>query len=112
MPKLGGFGLPGREALEQQRQQGPSRRLVGFELVERGGIPRHGYPVQVGNAVIGAVTSGTASPTLGKTIGMALIERAYAGLGKPLAIIIRNRPVQAVQVKLPFYRRSRGTTRP
>lgn len=101
----------GREALVRQRDEGPPRRLVGFELVERGGIPRHGYPVQVGNEVIGAVTSGTVSPTLGKTIGMALVARAYAGIGKPFAIVIRNRPVEAVQVKLPFYRRSRATPR-
>ena len=101
----------GREALERQRDQGPPRRLVGFELVERGGIPRHGYPVQFESDVVGTVTSGTVSPTLGKTIGMALIARHDAAPGRPLEILIRDRLVKAVQVKLPFYRRSRSTSR-
>jgi aminomethyltransferase len=97
----------GREALEQQREHGPSRRLVGFELVERGGIPRHGYAVLVRGEQVGTVTSGTSSPTLGKTIGLALIESRYAGIGQPLEILVRGKPVAAVQVKLPFYRRPR-----
>jgi len=57
------------------------------------------------------VTSGTVSPTLGKTIGMALIARHAAAPGRPLEILIRDRLVKAVQVKLPFYRRSRSTSR-
>ncbi len=101
----------GREALERQREQGPPRRLVGFELVGRGGIPRTGYEVRVGDDVIGAVTSGTASPTLGKTIGMALIASRYAGVGQPFQVVIRGKPVDAVQVSMPFYRRPRRTAR-
>ncbi|MCX7623126.1 MAG: glycine cleavage system aminomethyltransferase GcvT [Thermomicrobium sp.] len=97
----------GRESLARQREEGPPRRLVGFVLTERGGIPRTGYPVQVEGQIIGAVTSGTSSPTLEKTIGMALIDRRFAGIGRPLAVVIRERPVAAVQVKLPFYRRAR-----
>jgi aminomethyltransferase len=51
------------------------------------------------------VTSGTSSPTLGENIGLALIERQYAGVGKPLDIVIRGKPVAAVQVHTPFYKR-------
>ncbi len=97
----------GREALERQLQEGVPRKLVGFELVERGGIPRHGYEVQLAGRRIGYVTSGTSSPTLGKTIGLALIERAAVGIGREFEVIIRGRPVRAHQVKTPFYRRPR-----
>ena len=59
------------------------------------------------------VTSGAHSPTLGAEIGLALVDASVAGVGKPLDIVIRGRPVPAVQVKLPFYRRrdvDRGTS--
>jgi aminomethyltransferase len=55
---------------------------------------------------IGEVTSGAFSPTLGENIGLALIDREYAGVGKPIQIIVRNKPVDAVQVKTPFYKRN------
>jgi aminomethyltransferase len=61
--------------------------------------------VQLGGREIGFVTSGAMSPTLGENIGLALIERESAGVGKPLEIVIRDRCVPAVQVKTPFYRR-------
>lgn len=95
----------GREALAQQKTVGVPRRLVGFKMVERGGAPRAHYEVQVDGRVVGFVTSGTASPTLGENIGLALVDRAAAGIGKPLDIIIRGKPVRAVQVRTPFYRR-------
>lgn len=95
----------GRDALEAKREQGIDRTLVGFKLVERGGVPRTHYDVQVDGQSIGFVTSGTSSPTLGENIGLALIDKQYAGVGKPLDIIIRNKPVRAEQVKLPFYSR-------
>ncbi|HWV36383.1 MAG TPA: glycine cleavage T C-terminal barrel domain-containing protein, partial [Thermomicrobiales bacterium] len=68
--------------------------------------PRTHYPVQVDGEVIGEVTSGAFSPTLGENIGLALIAREYAGVGKPFQIIIRGKPVDAVQVKTPFYKRA------
>jgi aminomethyltransferase len=95
----------GREALLKQREEGLKRRLVGFKLVERGGAPRTHYEIQVDGKVIGEVTSGSRSPTLGETIGLGLIDAEYAGVGKPLDIIIRNKPVRAEQVRTPFYNR-------
>ncbi|MBW3632631.1 MAG: glycine cleavage system aminomethyltransferase GcvT, partial [Chloroflexi bacterium] len=100
----------GREAIAEVKESGPSRRTVGFQLLERAGSARHGYPVQLGGRDIGIVTSGAHSPTLGKEIGLALIDADAAGVGKPLEIVIRGRPVKAEQVKLPFYRRSRNET--
>lgn len=95
----------GREALEAKRSAGVNQTTVGFKLVERGGVPRTHYDVQVDGKSVGFVTSGTASPTLGENIGLALIEKDHAGVGKPLDIIIRNKPVKAEQIKLPFYSR-------
>jgi aminomethyltransferase len=60
---------------------------------------------------IGEVTSGAFSPTLGENIGLALIEREYAGVGKPLKIMVRNKAVDAVQVKTPFYKREKQESR-
>jgi aminomethyltransferase len=98
----------GREAIAEVKESGPPRRTVGFRLLERAGSARHGYPVQLGGRDIGIVTSGAHSPTLGAEIGLALIDADAAGVGKPLEIVIRGRPVKAEQVKLPFYRRSRN----
>lgn len=95
----------GRAPMAEAKANKPSRRLVGFKLVGRGGSPRTHYPVAVDGEVIGEVTSGAMSPTLGENIGLALIKREYAGVGKPLQIMIRNKPVEAVQVKTPFYQR-------
>lgn len=97
----------GRDALLAKREEGINRTIVGFKLIERGGVPRTHYDVQVDGKSVGFVTSGTSSPTLGENIGLALIDKQYAGVGKPLDIIIRNKPVKAEQVKLPFY--SRGS---
>lgn len=95
----------GREALLKQKDEGLKRRLVGFKLVERGGTPRTHYEVQVDGKLIGEVTSGSRSPTLGENIGLALVETGYAGVGKPLDIIVRGKPVRAEQVRTPFYKR-------
>ncbi|HUY99393.1 MAG TPA: glycine cleavage system aminomethyltransferase GcvT [Thermomicrobiaceae bacterium] len=95
----------GRDALSKQKEQGIRRRLVGFKMVERGGVPRSHFEVQVDGKSVGFVTSGTSSPTLGENIGLALVDRSVAGVGKPLDIVIRGKPVRAVQVKMPFYKR-------
>lgn len=96
----------GRDALLRVRDEKPARRLVGFRMVERGGAPRAEYEVQVNGATVGHVTSGTHSPSLGQSIGLALVDRAVAGVGKPLDVIIRGKPVRAEQVKTPFYKRA------
>ena len=74
-------------------------------MTERGGVPRSHYEVRVDGRPIGHVTSGTTSPTTGENIGLALIERQYAGVGKPLNIVIRGKDVAAEQVRTPFYKR-------
>lgn len=95
----------GRKALMDQRLSGVSRRLVGFELKERG-IARQGHEIVVGADVVGRVTSGTFSPTFQKALGMAYVPRQLAAEGTPLAISVRGRKIAAQIVKTPFYRRS------
>ena len=97
----------GRDALIRQRDAGVTRRLVGFEMVERG-IARHGYPVYVGEEQVGIVTSGTRTPFLEKAIGLAYVPRAASTPGAECAIEIRGRRVRARIVPLPFYSRPRG----
>ena len=97
----------GRDALVRVRDEKPARRLVGFRMVERGGAPRAGYELQVDGETVGFVTSGTHSPTLNQSIGLALVKRGVAGVGKPLDVIIRGKPVRAEQVKTPFYQREK-----
>ncbi|RAL22705.1 glycine cleavage system aminomethyltransferase GcvT [Thermoflavimicrobium daqui] len=97
----------GKEALKEQKEKGLSRKLVGIEMVGRG-IPRHGYAVYAIDKAepIGFVTSGTHSPTLKKNLGFALIQAEYASVGTPVAVEIRNKRVEAVTVKTPFYKRT------
>ena len=93
------------ETLEQQRLNGVSRKLVGFELKERG-IPRQGYPIldSDGNTV-GEVTSGTMSPSLSKGIGLGYVTIEHSKVDSKLLIQIRKKQVEAVVVKLPFYKK-------
>jgi aminomethyltransferase len=93
----------GRAALEQQTAAGVARRLVGLRLQGRA-IARHGYPVLQNGAVVGEVTSGTWSPTLGQAIALAYVPAAAAKLGTELAVEIRGKAEPAVVVKRPFYR--------
>ena len=94
----------GRAALERIAAAGPAKRLVGL-VVEGRGIARHGYPVLAGDRRTGVVTSGTQSPTLGVPIAMAYVAPGDAEPGTILAVEIRNAPVSAKVVDLPFYRR-------
>lgn len=94
----------GREALERQKLAGAPRRLIG--LTVEGGIARGGYPVlDDSGEVVGEVTSGTKSPTLGRAIALALVRPDVARAGTALAVSIRGRAVPATVVKGPFYRR-------
>ncbi|WP_340066657.1 glycine cleavage system aminomethyltransferase GcvT [Ascidiimonas aurantiaca] len=94
------------EALKKQKEEGVSRKLVGFELTERG-IPRKGYEIvdQEGQ-VIGIVTSGTMSPSLQKGIGLGYVPVAFSMPGSAIAIRIRKNDVPATVVKPPFYKKS------
>jgi aminomethyltransferase len=96
----------GRDVLAAQKAQGAPRRLVGFELEERG-IPRHGYPVLQEGNVVSAVTSGTFAPFLQKSIGLAYLPAAGAAEGSELQVEIRGRRAGARVVKTPFYKRPR-----
>lgn len=91
-----------RASLELQKEEGVSRKLRGFEMIDRG-IPRHGYELcdQDGN-VIGEVTSGTQSPMLNKGIGMGYVTSVYAAIGTEIFVKVRNKLVKAKIVKVPF----------
>lgn len=95
----------GRDVLERQTADGVQKRLVGLKLQGRA-IARHGYPVLHDGAVVGEITSGSWSPTLGEAIALAYVPAALARLGTELAVQIRGRQEPAVVVKRPFYRRS------
>jgi len=96
----------GRAVLVEQEKEGLSRKLVGFEMVDRG-IARHGYPVVEAEREVGVVTSGTHSPTLKKAIGLAYLPIARTGTGTEFAVRIRERDVKARVVPTPFYKRAR-----
>jgi aminomethyltransferase len=81
-----------------------TRRLVGFEMVDRG-IARHGYRVVQGETPVGVVTSGTQTPFLGKAIGMAYVPIDRSKSGSEIQIDIRGRTAAARVVPMPFYRR-------
>jgi aminomethyltransferase len=102
--KLGKGDFIGRDALAAQKQSGVPRRLVGFEMVDRG-IGRHGYAAKTA-AGPGLVTSGTHSPTLGKPIGLALLPTAATSVGTDFHVDIRGRDAAARVVATPFYKRS------
>ena len=91
-----------RPILEAQKAAGLSRKLVGFEMIERG-IPRHDYAIKdaAGN-VIGKVTSGTQAPSLGKAVGLGYVALSHAAIDSEIFIDIRNTPVKAKVVKFPF----------
>lgn len=92
------------EALKDQKERTPERKLVGFELEDRG-IPRQGYDIVDGNGkTVGNVTSGTMSPSLKKGIGMGYVPAVMADPGTRIHIQIRKNAVPATVVKLPFYK--------
>jgi aminomethyltransferase len=94
-------GFLGCEALRRQRAQGIPRRLAGFAL-EEPGVARAGNPVSHAGQVVGAVTSGAPSPTLGASIGLAYLPPSLARSGVRLRIGIRGREVRACVVETPF----------
>jgi aminomethyltransferase len=102
--KLDKGDFVGRHAIVRQKEQGVGRKLVGLVLAEPG-IARHGYPVLQGGNRVGEVTSGTRSPTLGTSIGLAYVPPALAAEGSTFAVEIRGRPTAARAVKTPFYTR-------
>lgn len=94
----------GREALLNIKEAGLARRLVGFEMIDRG-IPRHGAEILAGGKVAGVVTSGTMGPSLGKAIGIGYVPVEYSKEGSEIAVSIRGTARAARVVKTPFYRK-------
>ena len=91
--------------LKAQKETGVTKKLVGFELIERG-IPRHDYEiVDADGNNIGIVTSGTMAPSLGKGIGMGYVKTEFAAADSEIFIQIRNNKVAAKVVKMPFYKK-------
>jgi aminomethyltransferase len=92
------------EALKAEKEQGSKRKLIAFELDERG-VPRHGYDIvdETGN-IIGIVTSGTMSPSLNKGIGMGYVLTVFSEIGSKIHVQIRKNAIPATIVKLPFYK--------
>jgi aminomethyltransferase len=91
-----------RPILEKQKTEGITRKLVGFEMKEKG-IPRHGYEIHdAESARIGVVTSGTQSPSLGKAIGMGYVNKNFSSLDTSIYIKVRDKLLEAKVVKIPF----------
>jgi aminomethyltransferase len=91
-----------RPILEKQKEKGVERKLVGFEMLEKG-IPRHGYEIRdFTGEVLGHVTSGTQSPTLGKAIGMGYVRSAYSALDSNIYIKVRDKLLHARVTRIPF----------
>ena len=97
----------GRDLLWPQKQSGPTRRLVAFELLEKG-VPRHGFKILDADSAlpIGEVTSGNLSPILQKGIGMGYVQPGYGVPGTSIAVDIRGKAFLATIVKPPFYKKS------
>ena len=90
------------EHFEKQKAEGLTKKLVGFEMLEKG-IARHDYDIKdFEGVIIGKVTSGTQSPTLGKAIGMGYVQTKYAAIDSEIFISIRNTLLKAKVVKMPF----------
>jgi aminomethyltransferase len=103
------MGVPqfiGQEVLRAQKENGLQRKFIGFTL-EKGPVPRHGFPLFSGNQRVGEVTSGTFSPLLKQPLGMGYVAAAWANVGQALTMEVRNQRYPASVVKLPFWKAER-----
>ncbi|HSB92253.1 MAG TPA: glycine cleavage system aminomethyltransferase GcvT [Flavitalea sp.] len=92
----------GRQIIERQKEQGIPRKLIGFEMIEKG-IPRHDYEIKDHRGgTIGKVTSGTQSPSLGKAIGIGYVDSTMSNIDSSILIKVRDKLLQARVVKFPF----------
>lgn len=103
--KLGKENFIGRDALLKQKKEGLKRKLVGFEMIDRG-IPRHGYDVTADGEKTGFVTTGYYSPTLKKNIGLALIDIKHSALGSKIDVVVRNKTLKAEVINKHFYKKN------
>lgn len=91
--------------IEQHKLQGVKKKLVGFEMIDRG-IPRHDYPIaDASGTIIGKVTSGTQSPTLNKAIGLGYVTTEFSKPDSEIFVIIRDKPIKAKVCKIPFLKK-------
>jgi aminomethyltransferase len=104
--KLGKGEFVGREALLKQKESGLDRKLVGFEMVDKG-IARDGFPVFIEDEKLGYVTSGSPAPYLKKNIGLAFVPADFANEGQEIKIDVRGKLLSAKIVPTPFYKRSK-----
>lgn len=94
-----------RAAIEKQKTDGVTKKLVGFEMIDRG-IPRHDYQIADANGnIIGKVTSGTQSPTLNKAIGMGYVNKDFAKADTEIFVVIRDKAIKAKVCKIPFLKK-------
>ena len=101
------FSVPflNSENLKAQKEAGVTRKLVAFEMIDKG-IPRHDYEIADASVnVVGIVTSGTQSPSLEKAIGLGYVPTSMTALGNEIFILIRGKALKAVVVSLPFYKK-------
>ncbi|MEO6904391.1 MAG: glycine cleavage system aminomethyltransferase GcvT [Bacteroidia bacterium] len=93
-----------KAALLAQKEKGLTKKLVGFEMIDRG-IPRHDYVIaDADGKTIGKVTSGTQAPSLNKAIGMGYVSTAFSKVDSEIYILIRDKAIKAKVVKMPFYK--------
>lgn len=104
--KLNKGDFIGRDALAQQKEQGLTRKLVGFEMVERG-IGRDHYPIFIDGQQVGQVSSGSPAPFLKKNIGLAYLPLSHTAIGSQFQIDVRGKLVAAQVVPTPFYKREK-----
>jgi len=97
----------GRDALAKIKEEGLKRKLVGFEMTERGGIARDGQDLYINGEKAGYVTSGSPAPFLKKNIGLAFVPVEFANIGQELTIDVRGKRLAAQIVPTPFYKRSK-----
>lgn len=97
-----GKDFTAKEIIQSQKEQGVPRRLVGFEMIDKG-IPRHGYEIKdYSGTPIGVVTSGTQAPSLGKAVGLGYVSTVFSALDTKINIKVRDKLLQAKVVKVPF----------
>lgn len=96
----------GRDVLLRQKESGVRRKLVGFEMIDRG-IGRQGYPIVEDGRQIGGVTSGTHSPFFKKALGLAYVPPDRTAIGTEIHVLIREKPCKARVIETPFYKRKK-----
>ena len=104
--KLNKGDFIGREPLQQQKETGLTRKLVGFEMIDKG-IARDGQDVYINNEKSGVVSSGSPAPFLKKNIGLAFVPTEFANVGQEIAVDVRGKHFKAQIVPTPFYKREK-----